>query len=151
PVDTPNLRSPDYFLNRELSALQFNRRVLHLAKDSAVPLLERLKFLCIVSTNLDEFFEIRISGLRQRQELGLSPQGPDLLSARQLLQALGQQTRELIEEQYRVLNDVIVPALHDEGIRFIRRSHWSAAQTDWLRDLFQREIEPVLSPTSLDP
>ena len=79
-MDTPNLKLPDYFINRELSALEFNRRVLHQAKDASIPLLERLKFLCIVSTNLDEFFEIRVSGLRQRQDLGLPPQGPDMLT-----------------------------------------------------------------------
>ena len=85
-LDTPNFKIPDYFINRELSALEFNRRVLHQAKDTSIPLLERLKFLCIVSTNLDEFFEIRVSGLRQRQDLGLPPQGPDMLTARQVLQ-----------------------------------------------------------------
>jgi len=150
-LDTPNLKLPDYFINRELSALEFNQRVLHQAKDSSIPLLERLKFLCIVSTNLDEFFEIRVSGLRQRLELGLPPQGPDMLGARQVLNDISRRVHALVEEQYRLLNDEIIPALEAEGIRFVRRTRWRAAHRDWLRDYFHREIEPLLSPTSLDP
>ena len=150
-MDTPNLKLPDYFINRELSALEFNQRVLHQAKDSSIPLLERLKFLCIVSTNLDEFFEIRVSGLRQRLELGLPPQGPDMLGARQVLNDISRRVHALVEEQYRLLNDELIPALEAEGIRFVRRTRWRAAHRDWLRDYFHREIEPLLSPTSLDP
>jgi len=150
-LDTPNLKLPDYYINRELSALEFNYRVLHQAKDSTIPLLERLKFLCIVSTNLDEFFEIRVSGLRQRLELGLPPQGPDMLGARQVLNDISKRTHALVEEQYRLLNEELIPALEGEGIRFVRRTRWRSAHRDWLRDYFHREIEPVLSPTSLDP
>jgi len=150
-VDTPNLKLPDYYINRELSALEFNRRVLHQAKDTRIPLLERLKFLCIVSTNLDEFFEIRVSGLRQREELGLPPQGPDMQGARQVLADISERTHALVEEQYRLLNQGLIPALESEGIRFVRRSRWRPAHREWLRDYFHREIEPVLSPTSLDP
>jgi polyphosphate kinase len=150
-LDTPNLKLPDYFINRELSALEFNQRVLHQAKDASIPLLERLKFLCIVSTNLDEFFEIRVSGLQQRLELGLPPQGPDMLSAKQVLADISSRTHVLVEEQYRLLNEDLIPALEAEGIRFVRRTRWRPAHIAWLRDYFQREIEPVLSPTSLDP
>jgi len=150
-LDTPNLKLPDYFINRELSALEFNQRVLHQAKDASIPLLERLKFLCIVSTNLDEFFEIRVSGLQQRLELGLPPQGPDMLSAKQVLADISSRTHVLVEEQYRLLNEELIPALESEGIRFVRRTRWRPAHVAWLRDYFQREIEPVLSPTSLDP
>ncbi|MEZ5566591.1 MAG: polyphosphate kinase 1 [Gammaproteobacteria bacterium] len=150
-MDTPNFKLPDYFINRELSALEFHRRVLHQAKDPSIPLLERLKFLCIVSTNLDEFFEIRVGGLRQRHELGLPAQGPDLLSARQALIDIRQRAHTLVDEQYRLLNEVLIPALESEAIRFVRRTRWRPAQRDWLRDYFHREIEPVLSPISLDP
>ena len=150
-MDTPNLKLPDYFINRELSALEFNRRVLHQAKNPSIPLLERLKFLCIVSTNLDEFFEIRVSGLRQREELGLPPQGPDMQTARQVLSEISQRTHALVDEQYRLLNQDLMPALESEGIRFVRRTRWRPEHRDWLRDYFHREIEPVLSPTSLDP
>jgi len=150
-VDIINLRLPDYYINRELSALEFTRRVLQQAKDTSVPLLERLKFLCIVSTNLDEFFEIRVSGLRQRAALSPTPAGADMLTPQELLREIGLRARELVTEQYRLLNDDVIPALHAEGMRFVRRSEWSAEQREWLRDYFDREIEPVLSPVSLDP
>ncbi|MEO7386079.1 MAG: polyphosphate kinase 1 [Gammaproteobacteria bacterium] len=150
-MDTPNFKLPDYYINRELSAIEFNQRVLHQAKDASIPLLERLKFLCIVSTNLDEFFEIRVSGLRQRLELGLPPQGPDLLSAKQVLGDISERAHSLVDEQYRLLNEDLIPALESEGIRFVRRTRWRPAHRVWLRDYFHREIEPVLSPTSLDP
>jgi len=150
-VDTVNLKNPEYYINRELSALEFNRRVLHQAQDLATPLLERLKFLCIVSTNLDEFFEIRVSGLQQRREIGASPQGPDLMGPRQVLREISEQAHALVGEQYRLLNDDLIPALDAEGIRFVRRTAWTQHQRDWLYDHFRREIEPVLSPVTLDP
>ena len=105
PVDTPNLSLPDYFINRELSALEFNRRVLAQAQDESIPILERLKFLCIVSTNLDEFFEIRVSGLQQRLESGATPGGPDMMSPHALLQEIGQRAHDIITQQYEVLNE----------------------------------------------
>jgi polyphosphate kinase len=150
-LDTPNLKLPEHFINRELSALEFNQRVLHQVKDPSIPLLERLKFLCIVSTNLDEFFEIRVSGLRQRQELGLPPQGPDMLSASQVLDDVSQRAHRLVDEQYRLLNRELIPAMETAGIRFVRRTRWRPEHREWLRNYFHREIEPVLSPTSLDP
>jgi polyphosphate kinase len=149
-VDIINLRLPDYYINRELSALEFSRRVLQQAKDRSIPLLERLKFLCIVSTNLDEFFEIRVSGLRQRAAINSGPAGPDMMTPRELLREISLRAHELVAEQYRLLNDEVIPALDAEGIRFVRRSAWTAAQREWLRDYFDREIEPVLSPVSLD-
>jgi polyphosphate kinase len=150
-VDIPNLTLPDYYINRELSALEFNNRVLHQAMDESVPLLERLKFLCIVSTNLDEFFEIRVSGLQQRQESGASPAGPDMLSPHFVLKQISERTHAIVERQYRLLNDSILPGLEDQGLRFIRRTRWNAEQRRWLREYFYREITPVLSPISLDP
>jgi polyphosphate kinase len=150
-VDSPNLKLPDYYINRELSALEFNRRVLCLAKDPGTPLLERLKFLCIVSTNLDEFFEIRVSGLKQREEKTSTPAGPDLMSTTDLLHEISRRAHEIVTEQYRLLNEDIIPALDAVNIRFVRRTNWSPEQRDWLRQYFQREIEPVLSPVSLDP
>jgi polyphosphate kinase len=150
-LDQVNHNLPEYFINRELSALEFSRRVLHQAKDPATPLLERLKFLCIVSTNLDEFFEIRVSGLKQREEITAAPPGPDMLPPRQVLHEIGRQAHELVAEQYRLLNEEIMPALEAEGVRFVRRVRWTQAHRDWLRGYFHREIEPVLSPISLDP
>ncbi|MGI9329732.1 MAG: polyphosphate kinase 1 [Gammaproteobacteria bacterium] len=150
-MNTPDLKIPDYYINRELSALEFNRRVLNLAMDVQIPLLERLKFLCIVSTNLDEFFEIRVSGLKQRLEIGSAPAGPDMLTPQQALNNIGERAHRLVEQQYRLLNDTLIPELDAEGIRFIRRTRWNRAQQKWLRTYFENEIEPVLSPVTLDP
>jgi len=150
-VDIPNLTLPDYYINRELSALEFTSRVLHQAIDESVPLLERLKFLCIVSTNLDEFFEIRVSSLQQRLESGASPAGPDMLSPHFVLTQISERTHAIVAQQYRLLNDSILPGLEDHGLRFIRRTRWNAEQRSWLREHFYREIAPVLSPISLDP
>jgi len=150
-VDIPNLTLPDYYLNRELSTLAFNSRVLGQASDTSIALLERLKFLCIVSRNLDEFFEIRVSGLQQRREMGSSPAGPDMLTPGHVLDAISERTHEIVAEQYRLLNDSLIPELADEGLRFVRRSRWTAEHRAWLRDYFFDQITPVLSPISLDP
>ena len=150
-MDTINLRLPDYYINRELSQLAFNVRVLHQARDTSVPLLERLKFLCISSTNLDEFFEIRVSGLKHRLEASAAPLGPDSMGSAEVLRTITEQTRTLVNEQYRVLNDELIPALRDQGIRFVRRDDWSGEQREWLERYFREEIVPVLSPTTLDP
>jgi polyphosphate kinase len=150
-MDTPNLKLPDYYINRELSALEFNRRVLYEAANRNTPLLERLKFLCIVSTNLDEFFEIRVSGLQQRLELGSAPAGPDMQTPKQVLDIIGERTHELVTEQYRLLNEELIPELEANDIRFIRRTRWNSQQLEWLRSYFNDEVEPVLSPVTLDP
>ncbi len=150
-MDTANLKLPDHYINRELSALEFNRRVMQQAADSNVPLLERLKFLCIVSTNLDEFFEIRVSGLKQRAEAGSVPTGPDMLTPQQLIREIAQITRGLVTQQYRLLNEELIPAMAREGIRFIRRENWTDVQREWLKRYFEEQVEPTLSPISLDP
>jgi polyphosphate kinase len=150
-VDTINLSLPQYYINRELSQLEFNRRVLHQAEDRRLPLLERLKFLCISSTNLDEFFEIRVSGLKQRFEVSSAPAGPDNMSPAEVLGEISESTRRLVTDQYELLNDEIIPALQNEGIHFIRRENWSESQRRWLERHFQSEIVPVLSPTTIDP
>jgi polyphosphate kinase len=150
-VDTTNLNLPEHFISRELSALEFNRRVLAQARDASVPPLERLKFLCIVSTNLDEFFEIRVSGLQQRLEAGAAPAGPDMLTAHQTLREIDTIAHDLVSEQYAILNDEVIPELQREGIQFIRRSQWTTEQLTWLKDFFHREVEATLSPISLDP
>jgi len=150
-VDTTNLTHPDYFINRELSALEFNSRVLAQACDETVPVLERLKFLCIVSTNLDEYFEIRVSGLQQRLESGASAAGPDMLSPHAALEQISRRAHEIVQQQYRLLDENILPQLESSGLRFIRRQRWTHAQRDWLREHFFAQIAPVLSPISLDP
>jgi polyphosphate kinase len=149
-VDIPNSTLPEYFINRELSTLEFNSRVLAQASDESIPILERLKFLCIVSTNLDEFFEIRVSGLQQRLESGASPSGPDMLSSHQVLTQISVRAHELVGEQYELLNNQILPELETQGLRFIRRQRWTNTQRAWLKEYFFTQIAPVLSPISLD-
>ena len=146
-----NLASADLYLNRELTQLEFNRRVLEQAKSDDVPLLERLRFLCIAGSILDEFFEIRVSGLKQQEAVGATQRGPDNLSPSEQLRRIALVAHEMVDEQYRILNDVLIPLLHAEGIRFLKRSQWNASQEAWLRDFFHRELEPILTPIGLDP
>jgi polyphosphate kinase len=141
----------EHFLNRELSLLAFNRRVLAQAADSRVPLLERLRFLCIVSSNLDEFFEIRVAGLKEQIKLGSHAVGADGMAPHEVYRRVTDQAHELIREQYALLNDVILPALEKEGIAFFRRSLWTDEQRAWIREFFIREVMPVLTPIGLDP
>jgi len=147
----PNLDAPELYLNRELAQLEFNARVLAQAEDPGVPVLERLKFLCIVSSNLDEFFEIRVAGLKEQIKYGSSVSGPDGLSARQAFKAVALLAHAMVERQYSLLNEEILPELAQQGIRFLRRTHWNAAQSEWVKLYFFRELMPVLTPIGLDP
>ena len=146
-----DLADPRLYLNRELSLLEFNARVLEQAKDAATPVLERLNFLCISCTNLDEFFEVRVAGLIQLAELGAARNEPDCPSPSEALASLSQRAHGLVDEQYRVLNEVLLPALEEQNIRFIRRTDWSPAQHAWLKNYFEEELLPILSPMGLDP
>jgi polyphosphate kinase len=150
-MDVIDLKQPELYFNRELSLLEFNRRVLEQAKDERTPLLERLRFLCISCTNMDEFFEIRVAGHKQRAELGSVQAGPDNMTALEILNAIAVKAHELVDEQYRVLNEVLIPDLEQQDIRFIRRSEWTEHQEQWLRKYFEEELFPVLSPLGLDP
>jgi len=143
--------APQQFLNRELGQLEFNRRVLAQAEDATIPLLERLKYLCIVSSNLDEFFEIRVAGLKEQIKLGSIAVGADGMTAKQMLKLVREQARQLIERQYQLFDSDIIPALAEQGVRFFRRTHWNEAQQAWVRDFFFREVMPVLTPIGLDP
>jgi polyphosphate kinase len=147
----PDLGSPEYYQNRELSLLEFNRRVLEQAKDDRLPLLERLRFLAISSSNLDEFFEIRVAGLKQRLELGASRPGPDGLTPQQQLKLIAGQAGKLVAEQYRVLNDIIRPALRREGLGLVANDNTPKGVERWMAEYFAREVEPVLTPLALDP
>ena len=142
---------PDQFLNRELSLLAFNRRVLAQAADRNVPLLERLRFLCIVSSNLDEFFEIRVAGLKEQIKLGSHAAGADGATPLEVFGRVTEEAHRLIAEQYSLLNGTILPALEKQGIAFFRRSLWTEAQRAWIRAFFLREVMPVLTPIGLDP
>jgi polyphosphate kinase len=139
------------FLNRELGLLEFNRRVLAQAENATVPLLERLKYLCIVSSNLDEFFEIRVAGLKEQEKLGGLAAGPDGLEATQILKRLYAPTHQIIARQYQLFNEELVPALAEQGVKFLRRTQWNEAQQAWVKDFFLREVMPVLTPIGLDP
>lgn len=151
PADTIDLKQPDLYINRELSLLEFNRRVLEQAKDPKTLLLERLKFLCISSTNLDEFFEIRVSGLKQMEVIGSVQAGPDNMTPGEVLNVIDGRAHELVAEQYRVLNELLIPQLAAENIHLIRRSDWSEEERKWLYNYFQQEVFPLLSPLGLDP
>jgi polyphosphate kinase len=143
--------TPAQFVNRELGILAFNRRVLAQAADESVPLLERLRFLTIVSSNLDEFFEIRVAGLKESIKLGLHDPGPDARSGAEVFEAVSREAHALVAEQYKLLNEVLLPSLAREGIVFPRREEWTGPQRQWIRDYFFRELLPVLTPIGLDP
>lgn len=150
-MDAPAKPPADLYINRELSQLEFNKRVFAQALDSTVPLLERLRFLCITCTNLDEFFEIRVAVLKQQIELGAPTQAPDKLTAQQVFDALRHQTLALVQQQYQFLNNVLLPELAASGVRFVESPAWSAEQRDWLHDYFLQQVMPVLTPLTFDP
>ncbi|MCY4264723.1 MAG: polyphosphate kinase 1 [Gammaproteobacteria bacterium] len=137
--------------NRELSHHKFNLRVLSQARNQAHPLLERLMFLLIFSSNLDEFFEIRVSGLKKQLDFGRQRPGPDGINPEQVLKRIHQEVREALNEQYRILNDELFPSLAQENIRFLHRSEWNASLIAWTRTYFHDELLPVISPLGLDP
>jgi len=142
---------PSHFLNRELGLLEFNRRVLAQAADDSVPLLERLRFLTIVSSNLDEFFEIRVAGLKEQVKAGIKESGSDGRSPAEVFELVSAQAHALVGEQYRLLNSVLLPAMAKQGVIFPKREEWTDAQRTWIRDYFMRELLPVLTPIGLDP
>lgn len=138
-------------LNREIQLLAFNRRVLAQAEDRKIPTLERLKFLTIVSSNLDEFFEIRVAGLKEQIKLNAGGRGPDGKTPNEVFRLVAADAHEIVARQYALLNDDILPALAAEGIRFLRRAQWSLKQQAWIKEYFFRELMPVLTPIGLDP
>lgn len=139
------------YINRELSLLEFHKRVLAQAEDPAVPLLERLRFLCISCTNLDEFFEIRIAGLKQRMEIGAPAQGPEKIPAQEVFNEVQPEVASLIASQYALLNDVMFPELAEAGVRFVQSHEWNEAQQEWLSEYFDKQVVPVLTPLTFDP
>ncbi len=146
-----DLDDPRFFINRELSWLQFNRRVLELAVDESIPLLERLKFLCISSTNLDEFFEVRVSRLKEQVRAETYRTGPDAMTPAEQIAAISDFAHDFVDEQYRILNDVLIPELDDAGIRFVKRDEWTEEQAAWVERYFHEQVLPVLSPLGIDP
>ena len=150
-MDAPVTPAAERYINRELSLLEFNRRVLDQARDETIPILERLRFLCISCTNLDEFFEVRVAAVKQRLEIGSRSTGPDNMTPQQLLDEIRHRSLALVEQQYKLLNDVILPQLAQEQIHFMHRDVWTAAQKNWLSHYYHDDILPVLTPLTLDP
>lgn len=145
------LQDPSLYLNRELSILDFNLRVLEQATDQRHPLIERLIFLLIFSRNLDEFFEIRVAGLLQLVSFGRTAPGPDGLMPQEVLEQISKTCHAAVERQYRILNEDLLPALAAEKIRFLRREEWNEKQSAWVRKYFKEQVLPVLTPIGLDP
>ncbi len=141
----------DLYLNRDMSVLQFNRRVFEMAEDITLPLLERLKFLCISSTNMDEFFEVRVAVQKHRLAMGSLSTAADGLTAGEILTQTRSRVEVLVKDQYQLLNETLLPALEEEGIRILRRTDWNEAQSAWIRRFFRRELLPLLTPIGLDP
>jgi len=147
---SPELTSPELYINREQSLLEFNIRVLAQALDTNLPLLERLNYLCIACSNLDEFYEVRVASLLQMAQMDDSAISIDGLSIQEQLDKISVKTHELVAEQYRVLNDVLIPTLEAEHIRFLKRDRWSDSQKAWLEKYFNEELLPILAPMGLD-
>lgn len=137
------------YLNREISQLSFNRRVLAQAEDGAIPLLERLRYLCIVSSNLDEFFEVRLASLLAKHRLEGGRNRPPHLA--ELLADAGTECHEIVDRQYRLLHKEILPRLSAAGIHLLRHEDRSPAQREWVKEYFDREVRPLLTPIGLDP
>ena len=147
----PQVPDPGLFLNRELSLLEFNRRVLAQVRDPGLPLLERLRFLTICSTNLDEFFEIRAAGLKEQVTYGVQQFQSDGLTPQETLRRIGVVAHELVAEQYRTLNQELLPALAAQGIHLLERSGWSTDDASWIKRYFLSEVLPILTPVGIDP
>jgi len=141
----PAVNLSNVFLDRELSQLTFNRRVLAQAEDSALPLLERLRYLCIVSNNLDEFFEVRVASLLAQGNLAENP----ALAAS--LARISTECHNLVKRQYEILNIDVLPQLQKAGVHLVRHTDRNEAQRAWVKEYFEREVRPLLTPIGLDP
>ncbi|VTS07030.1 polyphosphate kinase 1 [Tuwongella immobilis] len=147
-----NLDDPSLYINRELSWLEFNRRVLAEGQDPNVPLMERVKFLAIFGSNLDEFFMVRVGGLQQKVQAGVTRSfGADRMPPRMQLEQIHATVRQLVDDQYRCLREEIIPALEQEGIVFRDDKQLSDSDRMHMREVFRREIFPVLTPLAIDP
>jgi polyphosphate kinase len=150
-IDPAAAVEPARFLNRELSWLEFNQRVLEEARDGSNPVLERLKFFCITSSNLDEFFEVRVAGLKQQIESGVNTVSIDGFTPAETLRATHERIRRLVREQYVCWREELVPELARRGIRFLRPAQLGEADLKWLENFYRSEVRPVLTPLAIDP
>jgi len=151
PRNKPRTLEKVAYFNRELSWLAFNRRVLDLARNPRVPLLERMRFLAIVSSNLDEFFEIRVAGLVQQVDSGVVEVGIDGLGPKEQLRRIHHITAALVADQYRCWHEQLVPALNEHGIIFKDEHELEKAEANWVEDYYQKQVYPVLTPMAIDP
>jgi len=147
----PNTPKAAQFLNRELSWLEFNQRVLDEALDAENPLLERLKFFCIVSSNLDEFFEVRVAGLKQQIESDVVARSIDGLTATETFKAVASRVRQMVNDQYACWRDDICPALAKNGIRILEIEELNKEDLAWIQEYYRRQVRPVLTPLAIDP
>ncbi len=145
-----SLANPEYYINREFTALEFNERVLQLARDERVPLLERMRYLCICSSNLDEFFEIRVAGLKEKIAIGSVKLSIDGLRAEELLSQLSKRTHLIIDELYSIFNKKLLPAMKKENIFFYEIEDWTEDVHLWAKHYFKNEVLPIVSPIALD-
>ncbi len=142
---------PPHFINRELSWLEFNQRVLDEALDTATPLLERVKFFCIASSNLDEFFEVRVAGLKQQIESDVVERSLDGLTASETFRAITQRVRRMVEQLYACWRAQLVPALAENGMRFLTFANLRDADGAWIENYYRTDVRPVLTPLAIDP
>jgi polyphosphate kinase len=149
-MTTPDLTDSKLFINRELSWLAFNRRVLEEAQDPTQPLLERVRFLGIVASNLDEFFEVRVAGIKQQIEHESDDAGPDGMTAHQTFNAIRHDVLTLIEDQYRLWNEELRPALVEHRVFLHKFEDLSSRDQAWASDYFRKEVFPVLTPLAVD-
>jgi polyphosphate kinase len=150
--ETPSVLSdPSLYNNRELSLLEFNQRVLEEAQDPSNPILERLRFLCIVSSNLDEFFEVRVAGLKQQRQSNVSAPGPDGMSPGEQLAAISSRMRKMVDDKYRTWREELVPALEQNNIFFLRQDELTSEEKRYYAKYFEKSIYPVLTPLAVDP
>src|SRR5690242_17692253 len=143
--------SSQQFNNRELSWLEFNQRVLDEALDPKNPLLERVKFFCITSSNLDEFFEVRVAGLKQQMESDVVERSIDGLTATETFRAVTRRVRRMVEQQYACWQEELRPALAKNGIRFLKMEELDPADRAWLEQYYRAQVRPVVTPLALDP
>jgi polyphosphate kinase len=145
------LSDPSLYINRELSWLEFNQRVLEEAQDPSNPLLERLKFLCIVASNLDEFFEVRVAGLKQQRESSVSEPGPDGMSPGEQLAAISARVRKMVDDKYLVWSKELVPALEQNNVFFLSYDELTKEEKQYYTKYFEKSVYPVLTPLAVDP
>src|SRR5262245_51282390 len=150
PMKTANSGQPSVFANREQSWLAFNRRVLDQARNPSNPLLERVKFLAIVSSNLDEFFEIRVAGLMQQADSEAAGLSLDGLAPRENLRRIQQSVNALVADQYACWHKELVPALAEAGIQFRAAGQLGEAERAWAQEYFESQVLPVLTPLAVD-